>query len=78
MSEQSAKFKHSTELINHSGTEFKVGIDRNVKLLSKQDASELLRVKLGDELRMVGYETDNRITNTGSEAWRPETGLLSI
>jgi hypothetical protein len=27
---------------------------------------------------MVGYETDNRVTNTGSHAWKPETGLLSI
>lgn len=76
--DKSAKFKHSTELINHSGTEFKVGIDRTVKLLSKQDASQMLGVKLGDKLRMVGYETDNRITNAGSSAWTPETGLLSI
>ncbi|WP_372796658.1 DUF6786 family protein, partial [Pontiella sp.] len=34
--------------------------------------------ELGEGLRMVGYETDNRITNTGSNAWKPETGLLSI
>jgi hypothetical protein len=26
----------------------------------------------------VAYETDNRITNTGSAAWTKETGLLSI
>lgn len=76
--EASAKFKHSTELINYSGTKFKVGIERTVKLLGKQSASKLLGVELTDGLRMVGYETDNRITNTGSGAWKPETGLLSI
>jgi hypothetical protein len=27
---------------------------------------------------MVAYETDNSITNTGDNAWKPETGLLSI
>ena len=27
---------------------------------------------------MVGYETDNRITNAGKEAWKADTGLLSI
>jgi len=75
---ESAKFKHSTELINHSGTRFKVGIGRTVKLLSKQAASELLGVKLSDGLRMVAYETDNQITNTGGSAWTPDTGLLSI
>jgi hypothetical protein len=76
--QSSATFTHSTELINYSGTKFKVGIERTVKLVGKQDASQLLGVELGEGLRMVGYETDNRIANTGSNAWKPETGLLSI
>ena len=74
----SAKFTHATKLINYSGTEFKVGIERTVKLLGKEDASKLLGVELTDGLRMVAYETDNRITNTGSGAWKPDSGLLSI
>ena len=77
-SETSAKFQHKTELLNHSGTKFKVGIERTVKLLNQADASKLLNVKLGEGLKMVGYETDNRITNDGEEAWKPQTGLLSI
>ena len=77
-SETSATFEHSTELINYSGAKFKVGIERTVKLLGKQNASQLLGIEFGEGLRMVGYETDNRITNTGSSAWKPETGLLSI
>jgi len=76
--EATAKFKHATELINYSGTEFNVGIERTVKLLSKRNVSALLDVKLTDGLRLVAYETDNRITNTGSNAWSPKTGLLSI
>ena len=74
----SAKFQHKTELINHSGTKFNVGIERTVKLLDQDSASKLLDVEIGDGLRMVGYETDNRITNDGTEAWKPESGLLSI
>tara|TARA_R110002049_G_scaffold285698_4_gene466998 strand:- start:129825 stop:131066 length:1242 start_codon:yes stop_codon:yes gene_type:complete len=77
-SESSAKFKHATELTNYSGSQFKLGIERTVKLLGKQDASKLLGVKLTDGLRMVAYETDNRIINTGASAWSPDTGLLSI
>ena len=76
--ESSAKFKHATKLINYSGTKFEVGIERTVKLLAKQNASKLLGVELTEGLRMVGYETDNRITNKGANAWKPETGLLSI
>jgi len=74
----SAKFKHATELINYSGTKFEVGIERTVKLLDKQNAAKLLGVELTDGLRMVAYETDNRITNQGANAWSPKTGLLSI
>ncbi|MDP6490444.1 MAG: hypothetical protein QGH42_06100 [Kiritimatiellia bacterium] len=73
-----ATFKHSAKLVNYSGTTFDIGIERTVKLLAKEDAARLLGVELGAGLRMVGYETDNRITNAGSNAWKPETGLLSI
>lgn len=62
--ESSAKLTYTTELINYSGTKFEVGIERTIKLLSKQDAAKLLDVELTDGLQMVGYETDNRITNT--------------
>lgn len=77
-SETSARFTHRAELTNHSGEEFNVGIERTVKLLGKQKAAKLLGVELTDGLRMVAYETDNRITNKGDNAWKPETGLLSI
>ena len=76
--ETSAKFQHKTQLTNHSGTQFSVGIDRTVKLLGSAEAAQLLGGELGDGLRMVAYETDNRITNTGAEAWKADTGLLSI
>jgi len=77
-SENSATFKHNTELINYSGAEFKVGIERTVTLLGKQEAAQALDIELGNEIRMVAYQTDNRITNTGTNAWKAETGLLSI
>ncbi|WP_286764237.1 MULTISPECIES: DUF6786 family protein [Rhodopirellula] len=74
----SAKFSHSAKLTNHSGTKFNVGIERTIKLLCPQEAADQLQVELGDDLRVVGYETDNRITNTGENPWKSETGLLSI
>ncbi|MFG0254709.1 MAG: DUF6786 family protein [Rhodopirellula sp. JB053] len=74
----SAKFSHSAKLTNHSGTTFNVGIDRTIKLLSPEEAADQLQVEFGDDLRVVGYETDNRITNMGENPWKSETGLLSI
>lgn len=74
----SATFTHQTELMNHSGTKFKVGIRRKIKLLDKESAAKMLSVKIGEDLRLVAYETDNQITNAGTQAWKSDTGLLSI
>ena len=76
--DDSAKFQHQADLVNYRGTEFKVGIDRTITLLNKQRASQLLGADVADGVRMVAYETDNRITNRGADSWKPETGLLSI
>lgn len=76
--DDTAKFEHACELVNFSGTRFSVGIERTVKVLGKEEAAVSLGGKLPKGLRLVGYETDNRITNRGSNSWKPETGLLSI
>ncbi len=76
--DSSAKFKHSAELVNFSGTRFEVGIERTVTVLGKDDATKMLGIELAGGLRLVGYETDNRISNQGKDAWKPDTGLLSI
>ena len=77
-SETSASFEHEATLKNYSGREFQLRIDRRVDLLSKSAAAEALGHALGDNLQMVGYRTTNRLTNTGQNDWRQETGLLSI
>lgn len=77
-SDNSARFAHQTELVNYSGTRFDVGIERSVKLLDAKDVEELIGGPAPTDLRMVGYETDNRVTNRGGKAWTPETGLISI
>lgn len=77
-SADSASFRGDSELTNFSGTTFSVGIDRTVRLLDAADAATNLGVKPGNDIRMVAYETDNRITNRGDQAWTPEKGLLSI
>ena len=64
--------------MNYSGTKFNVGIERTVKLIGPEDVGKMLDVQLPAGLKMVAYETDNRITNAGDNAWTAETGLLSI
>lgn len=77
-SRSSATFAAAFSLTNYSGTRFDLGVRREVRLLSPRTIVRRLGVKPGPDVRMVGCETVNRITNTGRQPWRKETGLLSI
>lgn len=52
----------------------------------KNPAAALNEISKGDgipseppsDLEMVGYESDNELTNNGKEPWKKETGLLSL
>jgi hypothetical protein len=73
-----AEFTATFILTNYSGTRFELKVDREVRLLNSADAWVKLGTKLNGPVKLVAYETDNKITNTGHEPWRKETGLLSI
>ncbi|MGE9271609.1 MAG: DUF6786 family protein [Verrucomicrobiales bacterium] len=73
-----ATFTHEFELQNYSGTKFQMGVERTVRLLGSKDVEAVVGDELAAGIRMVGYETDNRLSNLGENAWVPETGLPSI
>ncbi|WP_019986374.1 DUF6786 family protein [Rudanella lutea] len=61
-------------LLNYSGTQLAIRLDRAVRLLSRQQVGEALGMALGDDIRPVGYLTENALTNIGTSAWTRETG----
>ncbi len=71
-------FRKAFTLVNYSGTEFKVRIHRRVRLLPNEEALKDLELPYSSGLRVVGFESINRLTNTGKETWRKQTGLLSL
>lgn len=77
-SEDRAVFHHECRLQNYSGTIFEMEIERSIRLLDTEEVESSLGLELTKGIRMVGYETDNRLTNSGNEAWVAETGLPSI
>jgi len=77
-SPEHAEFTATFPVTNYSGTRFEVAVSRDVKLLSSTAAWEKLGVKPMRGVRLVAYESDNRITNAGKRPWVKETGLLSI
>ena len=75
----SVSFKRDCDLINYSGTQFEMGIERTIRLLDNATIAKLLQeTALAESLQVVAYESDNRLTNRGKQAWVPETGLPSI
>ncbi len=74
----SATFRKRTALTNYSETKLELQIDRTVRLLSADEAAKALGVELPASVKVVAYQSGNKITNTGAKAWKKDTGLLSI
>ena len=77
-SRDQAVFASEFTLTNYSGTQFEVAVNRVVRLLGTRAAWQRLGVKASADVSLVAYETDNKITNAGKQAWRKDTGLLSV
>ena len=77
-SKNSALLKKDMKLENYSGTIFNLRVDREIRVLERSEALEALGIMPAETIKMVAFETNNKMTNTGAEAWRKETGLLSI
>ena len=71
------RFRKSIHLVNYSGTEFDVAVDREVRVLGAAEVTAL-GVPVPAGVKMVAYASDNKITNAGTAAWTKETGLLSV
>jgi hypothetical protein len=73
-----AHFRSDFDLTNHSGAAFSVRVDREIHLLTPEDAWRRLGERPAAGVELVAYESRNTLTNTGDAAWNRETGLLSL
>lgn len=76
--ETEAKFEKTMHLENYSGTTFDLKVNRIISLLDHNSINKLLGLELGSEIRSVGFQSENILTNTGSNTWDQQTGLVSI
>lgn len=76
--QKQALFSKKTSLTNYSGTIFDITIQRKISLLDKNEIETKLQSPVPGGINMVGYETQNIITNSGNNDWQKEKGLLSI
>jgi hypothetical protein len=77
-SQEQALFRKAIQLENYSGTRFDLEVRREIRLLKESDITAALGFALDPAIRAVAFHSANTIANTGSQAWKKETGLLSI
>jgi len=77
-SSQAAVLRKTMQVKNYSGTVFDLRAEREVRVLAREAALRLLKTTAGADVKMVAYESNNRVVNLGKEPWKKETGLLSI
>jgi len=70
-------FRKAMRLVNYSGTEFDLEVNREVRVLGAADVAAL-GVPVPAGVKVVAYASDNRITNAGAAVWTKDTGLLSV
>jgi hypothetical protein len=73
-----ASFKKEFKLVNYSGTILNIGIERTITLLERKTISQSLGLDLPDSLGIVAYQSDNALSNLGTNVWTKETGMLSV
>ena len=77
-SESSALYEHDAKFTNYAGFTFDINIQRHIEVLPASEIYQSLKLAKNDALKVVGYQTTNTLTNSGSLSWNSKTGLLSI
>ncbi len=72
------RLRKSLMLTNYSGTRFNVQIDRRVQLLTPVEVWKYLGVPPVDGVKMVGYESENTMTNLSTDPMSKAKGVLSL
>jgi len=70
--------RREIQLTNYSGANFKIEVNREIRLLDGSAINKFLGVKPAAGVKMVGVESVNTIKNTGENVWSKQTGLPSI
>ena len=77
-SDTMASLKKNMRLANYAGTELRLTITRQIRVLDRSNIKQLLDITYGNDVKAVGYSTDNIVTNTGSFQWNDSSGMPCI
>lgn len=77
-SDTRARFEARGELTNALGTKFSISVEREISLLSRDDVSKILGVEIPQGLKLVAFQSMNKLTNTSDKKWTEKTGMLNM
>lgn len=66
------------EVKNYKGNLLKIGVEREVTLIPKQEIEKNLGIKLLANVKSVAYTNNNKITNKNNFEWTEKTGTVCI
>ncbi|HVE41601.1 MAG TPA: DUF6786 family protein [Planctomycetota bacterium] len=75
---ESVHLRKKMKLANASGTAFELDLQREIRVLVKNDPGRLLGIQPGYGVRWVAYQSRNKVTNVGDKEWKKDGGLLSV
>ena len=65
-------------LVNYTGTKLLLAVDRTIRILERQEIINRTGIIEDTSVKMVGYETNNVLTNKGDQQWTSSTGMPCI
>jgi hypothetical protein len=77
-SKNSVSFRHDFLLKNYSGTNFDLRLERVVRLLDGAEVWKGLGMEAVAGVKLVAFESENKLTNRAAASHKKETGLLSL
>ena len=77
-SKTQARFECDSEFLNAQGAKFKIKAEREISLLSRTDVSKILGVEIPINLKLVAFQSMNKLTNIGSVDWSEKNGMLNM
>ncbi len=73
-----ARFEAEGSVVNALGAKFDVKIEREISLLSRDDVSKILGVEIPMNLKLVAFQSMNKLTNSGQSDWSAKAGMLNM
>ncbi|WP_276503418.1 DUF6786 family protein [Terrimonas pollutisoli] len=77
-SDTAVTIKKDMKLVNYSGTELSLSVNRRIGVLDNSGIKQRLGIQYGTGARTVGYFTENNLANMGEQPWTDSTGMPCI